>query len=86
MLLRKWWIVFWSARTTETPGDGFWLDSARYADTTGSDSKTDDYRYVNAWSYRDYVINAFNADKPYDQFLKEQIAADLLPGAEQKPK
>ena len=64
----------------------FWLDSARYADTTGnSDGKNDDYRYVNAWSYRDWVINAFNADEPYDQFLKEQIAADLLPGADKNP-
>ena len=64
----------------------FWLDSARYADTTGNaDGKNDDYRYVNAWSYRDWVINAFNADEPYDQFLKEQIAADLLPGADKNP-
>ena len=56
-----------------------WLDTARYSDTTGAENKREDYRYPYAWTYRDYVINAFNADKPYDQFLKEQIAADLLP-------
>lgn len=53
-----------------------WLDVARYADSTGAD---EDYRYPHAWRYRDYVINAFNADLPYDQFVREQIAGDLLP-------
>ena len=37
------------------------------------------FRYPHAWRYRDYVIDAFNADKPYDQFIREQIAGDLLP-------
>jgi cytochrome c553 len=62
-----------------------WLDTARYSDTTGADDRRSDYRYPFAWTYRDYVINSFNADKPYDQFLKEQIAADLLPESKEDP-
>ncbi len=54
-----------------------WLDVARYADSTGND---EDHRYPYAWKYRDYVIAAFNNDMPYDQFVREQIAGDLLPG------
>ena len=54
----------------------FWLDLARYADSNGMDENV---AYAQAWHYRDYVIAAFNKDKPYDQFLKEQIAGDLLP-------
>ncbi len=52
-----------------------WLDSARYADTNGF--SIDGGRHM--WLWRDYVINAFNTNKPYDQFLVEQIAGDLLP-------
>src|SRR4030095_15080361 len=52
-----------------------WLDVARYADSTGND---EDHRYPNAWRYRDYVIEAFNHDLPYDQFVREQVAGDLL--------
>ncbi len=63
----------------------YWLDTARYADTTGSDEKNAEYRYAYAWTYRDYVIKAFNDDKPYDQFLLEQIAADKLPNADKNP-
>ncbi|QOV91804.1 PSD1 and planctomycete cytochrome C domain-containing protein [Humisphaera borealis] len=65
----------------------YWLDSARYSDTSGieNNNRGQDYRYAYAWTYRDYVINSFNADKPYDQFLKEQIAADLLPTAKTNP-
>ena len=54
-----------------------WLDVARYADSTGND---EDHRYPYAWKYRDYVIEAFNTDVPYDQFVREQIAGDLLAG------
>ena len=49
------------------------MDIARYADSTGFEQ---DYRRPNAWRYRDYVIDAFNKDKPYNQFLREQIAGD----------
>ena len=58
-----------------------WLDTARYSDTTGGDKKAgEEYRYDSAWTYRDYVIKAFNEDKPYDQFIIEQLAVDKLPG------
>ncbi|RFC44676.1 MAG: Protein of unknown function (DUF1553)/Planctomycete cytochrome C [Verrucomicrobia bacterium] len=62
-----------------------WLDIARYADTSGDRKvgKQRDPLYSYAWTYRDYVINAFNQDLPYDQFLLEQIAADRLPEAKQ---
>jgi hypothetical protein len=53
-----------------------WLDVVRYADTSGCNS---DYPIPSAYRYRNYVIDSLNADKPYDQFLKEQIAGDLLP-------
>lgn len=52
-----------------------WLDVARYAESSG---KEVNILYPHAWRYRDYVIDAFNRDKPYDQFLKEQIAGDLM--------
>jgi len=55
-----------------------WLDVVRYADSNGF--KADETR-PNIWRYRDYVIDSFNTDKPYDRFLKEQIAGDeLYPG------
>ncbi len=52
-----------------------WLDVVRYADTAG---ETADYPVPLAWRYRNYVIDSFNADKPYDEFLREQIAGDIL--------
>ena len=52
-----------------------WLDVARYADSTGSD---EDHRYPHAWRYRDYVIQAFNDDMPFNQFVREQLAGDIL--------
>ncbi len=52
-----------------------WLDLARYADSEGF--KSDETR-PNIWRYRDYVIDSFNQDKPYDRFIKEQIAGDEL--------
>ena len=55
-----------------------WLDVVRYADTAG---ETADYPVPLAWRYRNYVIDAFNADKPYDEFLREQIAGDMLANA-----
>ncbi|HVE38300.1 MAG TPA: PSD1 and planctomycete cytochrome C domain-containing protein [Planctomycetota bacterium] len=53
-----------------------WLDVARYGESTGSGRNVP---YPHAWRYRDYVIDAFNRDKPYDRFIREQIAGDLLP-------
>ena len=57
-----------------------WLDLARYAD--GQSAAYADTPLPNAWRYRDWVINAFNADLPYDRFVVLQLAADLLPEAE----
>jgi hypothetical protein len=56
----------------------YWLDVARYADTKGDPVRGDDPRFSDAWTYRDYVIDAFNQDKPYNQFILEQLAADRL--------
>lgn len=52
-----------------------WLDVARYADSAGF---ANDYARPNAWRYRDYVIRSFNNDKPYDRFVKEQVAGDEM--------
>lgn len=53
-----------------------WLDVARFGESTGGDSNN---LYPHAWRYRNYVIDSFNKDKPFDRFLREQIAGDLLP-------
>ncbi|TWT35092.1 Planctomycete cytochrome C [Thalassoglobus neptunius] len=55
-----------------------WMDLVRYADTAGENS---DYPIPQAYLYRNYIINAFNDDKPYDEFVREQIAGDQLPAA-----
>lgn len=52
-----------------------WLDVVRYADSSGF---ANDYERGNAWRYRDYVVRAFNCDKPYDRFVREQLAGDEL--------
>ena len=75
-------------RLLASPGYGVrwgrhWLDVARYADSNGLD---ENLAFGNAWRYRDYVVNAFNRDKPFDRFLIEQIAGDLLPEANQETK
>ncbi|MEO8352496.1 MAG: PSD1 and planctomycete cytochrome C domain-containing protein, partial [Chthoniobacteraceae bacterium] len=63
----------------------FWLDTARYADTVGGNRDRDkDYRFPYAWTYRDWVIDAFNSDMPYDQFIFQQLAADLIPNNSEK--
>ena len=55
-----------------------WLDVVRYADSGGYET---DIYFKNAWRYRDYVVKAFNDDKPYDRFVQEQIAGDeMWPG------
>ncbi|MEE2827384.1 MAG: DUF1553 domain-containing protein [Planctomycetota bacterium] len=53
-----------------------WLDVARFAESSGGGRSL---MFPDAWRYRDYVIQAFNRDKPFDQFVKEQVAGDLLP-------
>lgn len=55
-----------------------WMDVARYADTTGDRANRRQPRYPYSWTYRDWLIEAFNNDLPYDQFIKQQIAADRL--------
>jgi hypothetical protein len=60
-----------------------WLDVARYAESSG---RTVNFAYPQAWRYRDYVIASFNADKPYDQFVREQLAGDLLPAKDDREK
>ncbi len=67
-------------RWLESPRHGehwarHWLDVANYADTHGNDH---DYARPQAWPYRDYVIRAWNEDKPYRQFVQEQVAGDVL--------
>jgi cytochrome c553 len=55
-----------------------WLDVARYGESTGPSRNIP---YPHAWKYRDYVIDAVNADVPFDQFIREQVAGDLLPAS-----
>ncbi|GAA5508695.1 DUF1553 domain-containing protein [Novipirellula caenicola] len=56
-----------------------WLDVARYGESNGDDGLGRNATFPHAWRYRDYVVDALNDDIPYDQFLREQIAGDLLP-------
>ena len=68
-------------RLLDTPEFGerwgrHWLDVVRYSDTLSGGAN---YTLVDAWRYRDYVIDSFNKDTPYDRFITEQIAGDLLP-------
>lgn len=56
-----------------------WLDVVRYAESNGKEANL---TYPHAWRYRDYVIDAFNRDLPYDRFLTEQLAGDLLPATD----
>jgi hypothetical protein len=60
-----------------------WLDLVRFAETHGHEF---DFEIPDAWRYRDYVVRAFNADLPYDRFLTEHIAGDLLPSPRRDPK
>ncbi|NNM30841.1 MAG: DUF1549 domain-containing protein, partial [Akkermansiaceae bacterium] len=63
----------------------YWLDIARYADTREWQAAGRDSRYPFAYTFRDYVIRAFNEDLPYDEFLREQIAADLYTDRDDAP-
>jgi hypothetical protein len=60
-----------------------WLDVARYADSNGLD---ENLAFGTAWRYRDYVFDSFNEGKPFDRFIVEQIAGDLVPGADRETK
>ena len=73
-------VVDYAERLMATPhyGEQFaahWLDVSRYADTAGF---ANDYARPNAWRYRDYVVRSFNDDKPYPEFVREQLAGDEL--------
>ena len=57
----------------------YWLDISRYAESNGNDGLSRNPSFPHAWRYRDYVIRAINDDLPYDRFLTEQIAGDLIP-------
>lgn len=59
-----------------------WLDVVRYAESSGMEFN---FTYPHAWPFRDYVIDSFNSDKPFDEFLREQIAGDLLPDGDATP-
>ena len=59
-----------------------WLDVARYADSSGVD---EDHPFGDSWRYRDYVVDAFNEDLPFNQFVREQIAGDLLAALDGAP-
>ncbi len=78
MLTRKLWIACWPVPIDGERWGRHWLDVAGYAETDGT-TGVDHFR-PQAWRYRDYVIRSFNEDKPYDQFLREQIAGDELAG------
>ncbi|MES2707620.1 MAG: PSD1 and planctomycete cytochrome C domain-containing protein [Verrucomicrobiota bacterium] len=60
----------------------WWLDAARYADTNGQDENK---VMANAWRYRDWVVEAFNGNLPFDEFITDQLAGDLLPETEDQP-
>ena len=71
----------WADRFLASPQYGerwgrWWLDLARYADTNGQDENK---VMANAWRYRDWVIRSFNANQPFDRFITDQLAGDLLP-------
>ncbi len=59
-----------------------WMDLMRYAESRGHEG---DYAIANAWRYRDYLIGAFNSDVPYNQFVREHVAGDLLPAPRLRP-
>ena len=65
--------AYWSDKRYGERWARHWLDLARYADTNGYEG---DPEFSHAWRYRDYVVDAFNSDKPYDEFVREQLAGD----------
>ena len=79
--MRRWSTGCWPRRATASGWRSRWLDAARYADTNGY--QTDGERAM--WRWRDWVIDAFNRNMPFDQFTVEQIAGDLLPERHARP-
>ncbi|MBL8816124.1 MAG: PSD1 domain-containing protein [Planctomyces sp.] len=80
------WLNEYTDRLLSSPHFGerwgrYWLDVSRFADTKGY-VFTEDREYPEAWKYREWVIRSLNSDMPYDEFLKRQLAADQMPGAE----
>jgi hypothetical protein len=73
--MNEWWMNFWLPNILVRKWASWWLDMARYSDTKGYEK--DEGRMI--WRYRDWVIQAFNKDMPFDQFTTEQLAGDLLP-------
>ena len=69
-------IVYWRRRNMASAGPRLWLDLARYADSKGYEADRD---RPGVWPYRDWVVDAFNRNLPYDQFVIKQLAGDLLP-------
>ncbi|MCA9084411.1 MAG: PSD1 domain-containing protein [Planctomycetaceae bacterium] len=77
------WLTGYADRLLSSPQFGerwarYWLDISRYADTKGYVFQ-EDREYKDAWQYREWVINAYNSDMPYDEFLSRQIAGDRFP-------
>lgn len=77
-------VARWVDRLLASPQFGerwgrHWLDVARYAESNGNDGLSRNPTFPHAWRYRDYVIDAFNRDLPYDRFIIEQVAGDRLP-------
>ncbi len=86
MRLRKSSIACWLPRIMGSDGGSCGNRyCALHSDTSGAEKNQSAYRYPYAWTYRDYVIQSFNSDKPYDQFIKEQLAADQLPISQKDP-
>ncbi|MEZ6127043.1 MAG: DUF1549 and DUF1553 domain-containing protein, partial [Planctomycetaceae bacterium] len=83
---KKAWINQYTDQLLASPHYGerwarYWMDIARYSDTRGY-VFTADREYPEAWKFREWVIRSLNADMPYDEFLKRQIAADQMPGSD----
>ncbi len=73
--MKRWWTASSPRRITANAGRSHWLDVARFSESQGFEY---DRIRDNAWRYRDYVVQSFNDDKSYPQFVKEQIAGDVL--------
>ncbi len=76
--MKRWWIVCWPRRGTESIARVTRLDVARYGDTHGLHYD----RFRSIWPYRDYVVKSFNENKPFNQFVTEQVAGDHVAGGE----